>query len=447
MIIGTAGHIDHGKTALIRALTGIDTDRLPEEKRRGMTIDLGFAYRRLQPTPEDRNEAVLAFIDVPGHERFIHNMLADASGIDFVLLAIAADDGPMPQTREHLDIVSLLGVERGVVALTKADLVSPDRLAHSEAEVREFLAGSVLRDSAILPVSSVTGEGIPALGQCLINAAGTLSIREPKGGVRFSIDRSFVLAGGGIVVTGTVAAVSISVGERAVLSPSGIDLRIRGIQAHNRPARCAQAGQRCALNLAGADLDRQRVRRGDWVVAPSLHAPTTRLDTQLRLLHHDRPLKPGISVHLHLGAARVGARIMPLTDATLDGNADLPARFALDYPIAAWRGDRFILRDASATRTVGGGMVLDPCPPNRGRRRPERLAALAALAKPEPEQALIQLSNLSPTGVDLDRFALSAGLTQAELRMAYHMGGARLESGSASLRLCAVACPLFGTAA
>jgi selenocysteine-specific elongation factor len=228
MIIGTAGHIDHGKTALIRALTGIDTDRLPEEKRRGMTIDLGFAYRRLQPTPEDRNEAVLAFIDVPGHERFIHNMLAGASGIDFVLLAIAADDGPMPQTREHLDIVSLLGVERGVVALTKADLVSPDRLAHSEAEVREFLAGSILRDSAILPVSSVTGEGIPALGQCLINAAGTLSIREPKGGVRFSIDRSFVLAGVGIVVTGTVAAGSISVGERAVLSPSDIDLRIRG---------------------------------------------------------------------------------------------------------------------------------------------------------------------------------------------------------------------------
>jgi signal recognition particle receptor subunit beta len=228
MIIGTAGHIDHGKTALVRALTGIDTDRLPEEKRRGMTIDLGFAHRRLQLTTGAGDGPVLEFVDVPGHERFIHNMLAGATGIDFVLLAIAADDGPMPQTREHLDIVSLLHVERGVVALTKTDLVSPDRLAHSEAGVREFLAGSVLRDSAILPVSSVTGEGIPALGQCLINAAGTLSIREPKSGVRFSIDRSFVLAGVGIVVTGTVAAGSISVGERAVLSPSGIDLRIRG---------------------------------------------------------------------------------------------------------------------------------------------------------------------------------------------------------------------------
>jgi selenocysteine-specific elongation factor len=214
MIIGTAGHIDHGKTALVRALTGTDADRLPEEKRRGMTIDLGFAYCRLQPTAEGRDGAVLAFVDVPGHERFIHNMLAGATGIDFVLLAIAADDGPMPQTREHLDIVSLLGVERGVVALTKADLVSRERLAESEAEVREFLAGSVLQDAAILPVSSVTGEGIPALGQCLMNAAGTLGTRKPQGEFRFSVDRSFVLAGVGIVVTGTVAAGSISAGAR-----------------------------------------------------------------------------------------------------------------------------------------------------------------------------------------------------------------------------------------
>ena len=426
MIIGTAGHIDHGKTALVRALTGTDADRLPEEKRRGMTIDLGFAYRRLQPTPEGRDGSVLAFVDVPGHERFIHNMLAGATGIDFVLLAIAADDGPMPQTREHLDIVSLLGVERGVVALTKADLVPWERLAESEAEVREFLAGSVLQDAAILPVSSVTREGIFALGQCLINAAGTLSIREPKGEFRLSIDRSFVLAGVGIVVTGTVAAGSISVGERAVLSPSGIDLRIRGIQAHNRPAQCAQAGQRCALNLAGADLERQRVKRGDWVVAPSLHAPTTRLDTQLRLLHHDLTLKPGVSVHLHLGAARVGAHLMPLTDATPGRNAELPVRLAIDHPIAAWRGDRFILRDASATRTVGGGVVLDPSPPNRGRRRPERLAILTALAQPQPAEALVRLLKLSPTGIDLDRFALSAGLTEAELRMACQAAGARV---------------------
>jgi selenocysteine-specific elongation factor len=214
MIIGTAGHIDHGKTALVRALTGIDTDRLPEEKRRGMTIDLGFARRRLQLTTGAGDGSVLEFVDVPGHERFIHNMLAGATGIDFVLLAIAADDGPMPQTREHLDIVSLLRVERGVVALTKADLVPRERLAESEAEVREFLAGSVLQDAAILPVSSTTREGIPALGQYLINASRTLGTRKPQGEFRFSVDRGFVLAGVGIVVTGTVAAGSISAGAR-----------------------------------------------------------------------------------------------------------------------------------------------------------------------------------------------------------------------------------------
>ena len=273
MIIGTAGHIDHGKVALVRALTGVDADRLPEEKRRGMTIDLGFAYRTIPAAAAAADELVLGFVDVPGHERFVHNMLAGATGIDFVLLVVAADDGPMPQTREHLEILSLLGLARGVVALTKADLVSSARLAAATEEVRRLLAGSLLRDAEIVPVSSITGQGIAALEAQLTKAAGALGTRVAHGEFRLAIDRSFVLPGVGVVVTGTVAAGTISVGDRAMLTPSGIAARIRGIHAHNRVALAGRAGERCALNLAGAQVDRDRVRRGEWVVAAPLHGP------------------------------------------------------------------------------------------------------------------------------------------------------------------------------
>jgi selenocysteine-specific elongation factor len=426
MIVGTAGHIDHGKTALVRALTGVDADRLPEEKRRGMTIDLGFAYRPVA------GEGVLGFVDVPGHERFVHNMLAGATGIDFVLFVVAADDGPMPQSREHLDILSLLGLERGVVALTKADLVSPERLAAATAEVRGLLARSSLRDAEIVPVSSVTGEGIAALEALLQRAAAAERPRQPRGGFRLSIDRCFVLAGIGVVVTGTVVAGSIAVGDQAVLTPSGIAVRVRGIHAHNRPASEGREGQRCALNLAGPQLERERVQRGAWVVAPPLHAPTERIDARLRLPDQDsRPLRTGLTVHLHLGTARVAARLLPLDREALPPRAEAPVQLVLERPIGAWRGDRFILRDAAASRTLGGGVVLDPFPPARGRRRPERLAALSALARPQPAEALSALVEALPGGVDLDRFALLSGLTPAEALAATTASGARLLNADA----------------
>jgi selenocysteine-specific elongation factor len=427
MIIGTAGHIDHGKTALVRALTGVDTDRLPEEKRRGMTIDLGFAYRTIPADGGAAAGTALGFVDVPGHERFVHNMLAGATGIDFVLLVVAADDGPMPQTREHLDILSLLGLARGVVALTKADLVSPERLAEATGEVRRLLAGSTLGDAEIVPVSSATGSGIAGLEALLLRAAAAQGPREPHGGFRLAIDRSFVLAGIGIVVTGTVVAGRIAAGDHAVLSPSGIAVRVRSIHAHNRAAPTGREGQRCALNLAGAQLERELAQRGAWVVAPSLHAPTDRIDVRLRLLRHDaKPLRAGLNLHLHLGTARVAARLAPL-----DGEALLPGavslvQLVLERPIAAWRGDRLILRDAAATRTIGGGVVLDPFPPARGRRRPERLAALSALARPQPAEALAALLEATPAGVDLDRFALASGLTPGEALAAAKAAGARL---------------------
>jgi selenocysteine-specific elongation factor len=423
MIIGTAGHIDHGKTALVRALTGVDADRLPEEKRRGMTIDLGFAYRTITAEGAGDGERVLGFVDVPGHERFVHNMLAGATGIDFVLLVAAADDGPMPQTREHLEILSLLGLERGVVALTKTDLVTAERLAEAEAEVRELLAGSSLRNAAIIPVSSITGAGVAQLEVLLTEAADAIAARPVQGTFRLAVDRSFVLAGLGVVVTGTVAAGRISVGERAVLTPSGIEVRIRSIHADNRPASSGKAGERCALNLVGVQLERRHVQRGDWVVAPALHSPTDRLDARLRA---HRMLKTGAMVHLHLGAARVGARVVPLGEGAVVGGGDAYVQLVLERPIGAWRGDRFVLRDASATRTIGGGIVLDPFPPARSPRSSERLAALAALALPEAATALAGVLEASPAGVDLDRFALSCGLTFDEAALYCREAGARI---------------------
>ena len=424
MIIGTAGHIDHGKTALVRTLTGADADRLPEEKRRGMTIDLGFAYRSLAAPAGDR---VLGFVDVPGHERFVHNMLAGATGIDFVLLVVAADDGPMPQTREHLEILSLLGLKHGVVALTKADLVSAERLTAATEAVRELLTGSSLRAAEIVPVSSVTGEGIAALEAQLVTAAAALGVRAAHGEFRLAIDRSFVLPGVGVVVTGTVAAGTIAVGDRTILTPSGIEARIRGIHSHNRVASAGRAGQRCALNLAGAGVNRERVQRGDWVVAPSLHAPSDRLDVRLNLLRRDaKPLKAGIEAHLHLGTARVAARLFPLSGEALTPGEEAPVQLVLQRPIGAWRGDRFILRDASGSRTIGGGVVLDPSPPARGRRRPERLGALAALALPRSAAALAELLRVSPSGIDFDRFVLASGMTPREAQAAWREIGARV---------------------
>ncbi len=428
MIIGTAGHIDHGKTALVRALTGVDADRLPEEKRRGMTIDLGFAYRA-DAAPE--GEVVLGFVDVPGHERFLHNMLAGAAGIEFVLLVVAADDGPMPQTREHLEIVSLLGLERGIVALSKADLVSPDRLAEAERDVRALLAGSTLRDAEIVPVSSVTGAGLPALEEKLVAAARCSDLLrardEPRGEFRLAIDRSFVLAGVGIVVTGTIFSGLVRPGDRLKLTPSGIEVRVRSLHAQNRPAALGRAGERCALSLAGAELEPAGIERGDWLVAPSLDAPTPRFDARARLLA-DAPKALGAwtPVQLHLGTAHLSARLSPLAAEALSPGGESFVEVVPDRPIAAWNGDRFILRDHRASRTIGGGLVLDPFPPLRGRRLAARLQALAAMAEREPAAALAALLSASPSGVDLDRFTLARALTDAEGRAAFAASEAKV---------------------
>ncbi len=379
MIIGTAGHIDHGKTALVRALTGVDTDRLPEEKARGITIDLGYAYQ-----PLDSGET-LGFVDVPGHERLVHTMVAGAIGIDFVLLVVAADDGPMPQTHEHVQVLDLLGLARGAVALTKIDRVPVERASEASAEIRQFLSATGLAESPIFPVCALTGEGIGDLRHYLQDAARQTPARSGGERFRLAVDRSFTLMGIGTVVTGTVHNGSVRVGDRLLISPSGREARVRGIHAQNQPAECGEAGQRCALNLAGPDLHRQDIHRGDWVLDAALHVPTARLDVELRVLAaEEQPLRHWTPVHCHLGAADVTGRV-----AVLEGEAIAPgaaglAQLVLDHPVAALHGDRFILRDQSASRTLGGGRVLDVAPPARGRRKPQRLELLRAFAHPNP---------------------------------------------------------------
>ena len=395
MIIGTAGHIDHGKTALVKALTGTDADRLAEEKARGITIELGFAYA-------DFGAGSVGFVDVPGHERFIHTMLAGAGGIDMALLVVAADDGVMPQTREHLAILNLLGVTRGVVALTKADLADEARRAEVTAQIRKLLAPTGLRDAPVIAVSSLTGEGIDTLRETLRDARAATHPTDRL--FRLAVDRSFTLAGAGTVVTGTVISGRVAVGDQVVISPSGLPARVRAIHAQNRPAEHGQAGQRCALNLSGVAKD--AVRRGDIVGDPALHAPTDRIDARLTALASEpKALGTWFPARLHTHAAEVGARIVPLADPIAPGETGL-VQLVLDRPIAATVGDRFILRDVSASRTIGGGRFLDLRAPARKRRTPERIAALNA-----PDLAAL----LAVAPVDLTVYARDHALSPGAL--------------------------------
>jgi selenocysteine-specific elongation factor len=406
MIIGTAGHIDHGKTALIKALTGVDADRLKEEKARGITIDLGYAYASL-PDGE-----VLGFIDVPGHERFVHNMLAGATGIDTVLLVVAADDGVMPQTREHLEILDLLGVTQGLVALTKIDRVTPERLGEVRTGIEQLLTGTTLAGSPVFPVSCITGDGIEALRAHLQLAAAAAKVRASDGHFRLAVDRCFTLAGSGTVVTGTVFAGRVQVGDKLLVSPTGREVRVRGIHAQNHAAEQGEAGQRCALNLAG--VEKKDIARGNWVLDPAAHAPTSRFDAQLQVpASAVRALRHWTPVHVHLGSADIMARVSLLEGTGIEPGASGFVQLVLDQPLGALHGDRFILRDQSAQLTLAGGRVLDPFAPARKVRTPERLNLLRALKQTSAREALETLLATSTAGIDLDWFARSYSLPNA----------------------------------
>jgi selenocysteine-specific elongation factor len=419
MLVGTAGHIDHGKTTLVKALTGVDADRLPEEKARGITLDLGYAYT---PLPDG---SVLGFVDVPGHEKLIRNMLAGATGIDFVLLVIAADDGPMPQTREHLELLDLLGLVQGAVALTKIDAVDPERLAAARAEVEALLAESGLAGSPVFPVSGSTGEGIAALRAHLEQVVATGRKRLAGGRFRLAIDRRFSLAGAGTVVTGTAHAGKVGAGGTVMISPPGLKARVRSLHVQDRPAESGAAGERIALALTG-DFGKQDIARGMWVVDSVLAVPVTRFHGELRVPVSQKPLTHLQSVHVHLGTDDIPGRVALLDCEKVGAGGTALVEILLERETLALRGDRFILRDAGAQRTVAGGRVLDAFPPTRHKRAPERLALLAALRDDAPAIALGLMAAQAVAGVDLDRFAINWNLTGDEAAALWQRAGLRV---------------------
>ncbi|TDV04957.1 selenocysteine-specific translation elongation factor [Paraburkholderia caballeronis] len=418
MIVGTAGHIDHGKTTLVRALTGVDTDRLKEEKARGISIELGYAYTPLA------NGDVLGYIDVPGHEKLVHTMAAGACGIDFALLVIAADDGVMPQTREHLAILQLLGVQAGAIALTKCDRVGAERVAQVTDEIRAWLATTMLADAPVFETNAMQpgDAGVARLDAYVRERAIAWHARRDDGLFRLAVDRVFTLTGQGTVVTGTVFAGRVSVGDALTLAPAGLPVRVRSIHAQNRATEHGHAGQRCALNLAGIDKD--QITRGDWIVDARLAQTSPRIDVELQLLDDGGvTLQHWSPLHVHLGTTHRVANVALLEGETLAPGQSGRVQLVFDAPVAALPGDRFIVRNAQASRTIGGGRVLDPFGPARRRRTPERRAWLDALrvwldeARIEPliEQAprglaratLMQLTGLPPDALALPDDAIA----------------------------------------
>jgi selenocysteine-specific elongation factor len=395
VIVATAGHIDHGKTRLVRALTGVDTDRLPEERARGISIDIGFAHADLG----DRTR--VSFIDVPGHEKFIRNMLAGVSAIDAVLLVVAADDGVMPQTIEHLHILDLLDVRRGAAVITKTDVVPAERVAEVTAQVQQTLAGTSLAGIEAFGVSAMTGDGLPALREWLAALAAAEAQPAADGRhFRLSIDRAFTIAGSGTVVTGTVLSGAAAVGDHLVVSPAGREVRVRALRVQDAPVARAHAGQRCALNLAGIGVD--EAGRGDWVVHPAAHAASHRIDARLKVLAgEDAPLAHWTPVHLHIGTADVPARIAVSGEGSLAPGATGFVQLVLERPVAALHADRFVVRDQAARRTIGGGTVLDPFAPKRQRRAQLRVAELQVLQRAAPADVLAGLLEITETGVDI----------------------------------------------
>ncbi len=374
VIIGTAGHIDHGKTALVKALTGIDADRLEEEKRRGITIDLGFAHwKTAAPNGEQLR---FGFVDVPGHERFVRNMLAGVGGIDLVLLIIAADEGIKAQTREHFDICQLLSIRRGLIVLTKSDLVDPETLDVVRLEVEEFVRGSFLEGSPIIPVSSLKGTGLDELKRELVQAATNVSVRDSSAIARLPIDRVFAMKGFGTVITGTLIAGTIHREDELDLFPSGKKVRVRGVQVHGSSAESAVAGERTALNLAG--VEKAELARGMTLTAVGTLKPSSRIDVKLSLLSSAKPLRTGSRVHLHAFTSEVIAAVRFYEAKQLRSGEEGFAQLQLSEPVLLVPADRFIIRQFSPVVTVGGGIVLDATPLKKVGARP-RLELLRLL--------------------------------------------------------------------
>lgn len=384
VIIGTAGHVDHGKTTLVKALTGFDTDRLREEKERGISIELGFAPLTL---PSGQR---VGLVDVPGHERFIKNMLAGVGGIDLVMLVIAADEGIMPQTREHLDIINLLQIKGGVVVITKSDLVEPEWLELVKEDIQSALAGTVLADAPVIMVSAVTGQGIQELILTLENLVSSVEERPITGLPRLPIDRVFTISGFGTVVTGTLVSGRLHMGQEVILLPSGKTSRVRSLQVHGKRVEEARAGQRVAVNLHGLEIS--EVEKGEVLTIPGAFQPTYRLDVELEVLNEiEKPLVHGQRLRFYLGTREILCRLRLLDREEVEAGCKIPVQLVLEEPVVASKRDRFIVRTYSPMYTVAGGQIIDVHPPRHRRYQEGLMAQLVLKLKGEPDELLLNV--------------------------------------------------------
>lgn len=381
IILGTAGHIDHGKTSLIKAVTGTNTDRLKEEQLRGITIELGFASLDL---PSGRH---LGIVDVPGHEKFVKNMVAGATGIDMVAMVIAADEGVMPQTREHMEICSLLGVEHGLVALTKIDMIDAEWLELVEEDIRDFVTGTFLEDKAIVPVSSASGEGIDAFVAALDDLSGRIPDRPSSNLFRLPVDRVFTMKGFGTVITGSLMSGKVKIGDNVMIYPSGIPSRVRGIQVHGESVEAAHSGMRTAINFQG--LEKASIERGQVLSTANALLPSYMVDVSLHYLESNKKkIKNRSRVRFHTGTSEIMGNLILLDQDNLRPGEDTVAQIRLDEPVAVVRDDRFVLRSYSPVRTMGGGQVLNPVPEKHKRFRQEVIEGLKGLVTHDPEDII-----------------------------------------------------------
>ena len=421
LVLGTAGHIDHGKTALIKALTGVDTDRLAEEKERGISIELGYAELELPSGTR------LSVIDVPGHERFVRNMVAGASGIDIFLLVVAADDGVMPQTREHVAIIETLGIPRGVVAITKTDLVDEEMVELVKADIEDFLADTSYPDAPITPVSSKTGEGLPLLLGLLEEAADVSETHPSTGTARLPVDRVFSLKGIGTVVTGTLWSGSICNDDTVRLMPDEIECRARTVQVHDEPVECAEAGRRVAINLSG--IDRDRLERGQMVVKGEDISPSYMVDARIHLLPGAPTLKYGAQVRLHHGTLDATAKLMFADRDKLAPGEDCYAQVRLKTKIVPVRGDRFILRSLSPVTTIGGGVVVEPHPKKHGKGA-DYINRLEVLENGTNEEIVrLLLKEAAPGGLTIEELEGRSGIELAGIEAVLDDSSVAVDTG------------------
>jgi selenocysteine-specific elongation factor len=409
IILGTAGHIDHGKTSLVRAVTGIDTDRLKEEKERGITIELGFAHLDLP------NGQHIGVVDVPGHEKFVKNMVAGATGIDIVAMVIAADEGVMPQTREHMEICTLLGVQHGLVALTKVDMVDEEMLELAQEDVKEFTRGSFLENAPIIPVSAVTGQGVPEFVRAVEALAKEVPDRPPSTLFRLPVDRVFTMKGFGTVITGTLVSGRVQVGDPVMVYPSGVTSKVRGIQVHNESVNAAESGQRTAINFQG--LDKEAVARGEVLSSPGVLKPSYMVDVHFHFLAAGaKPLKNRSRVRFHTGTSEILGNLILLERDELKPGEATVAQLRLDTPVAVVKGDHYVVRSYSPVRTIGGGQVLNPIPPKHKRLKPEIVAGLKSILGSPPEKLIdFHLDAAGPAGASFGDLRLMTNLTDKQL--------------------------------